>query len=174
MSNYQYIGVDLETSGTTHEHHVPIQIGVALVDGRTFKNLIGGWDWDSHLWDDESEKIHGFTQQEVTEADCYEFVDTALERWLKEQVPNGTRIMVGWNVGSFDRPFIQRWLPKTARLIIRRTLDLNAACYLLDQHGFRNPDTLKRQAKAYADQILGGGGRHDALYDAQAAILEME
>lgn len=185
MSAYRYIGVDLETTGTTHEKHVPIQIGVAVIgsDGIpwVFDRLIGGWDWRQFEWTTESEAIHGITPFQVDNAQSYREVDHHLEEWLKMLVPTGTRIMVGWNVGSFDRPYIERWLPKTSALFIRRTLDLNACCYLLDAPGTRNPDTLKKQAKAYADDLMmerwtepERARRHDASYDAECALYELE
>jgi DNA polymerase III epsilon subunit-like protein len=178
--SYNYIGLDLETSGTTHERHVPIQIGVALRSGEVFNSLIGQWGfpWGQYDWDEEAFAVHGITKNELLDAPEYGEVDTVLSEWLEEHAGPGTKIMVGWNVGAFDRPFVDRWLPKTAAMFIRRTLDLNAACYLMELKGVRNPDTLKRQAKAYADDCLtergATEGRHDAAYDAQCALYELE
>ncbi len=178
--SYNYIGLDLETSGTTHEHHVPIQIGVALDSGWAFNSLIGGWDWGIERWDDGAFEVHGITRARLAGAPVAAVVDEQLVKFLDTSAGPGTKIMVGWNVGSFDRPFISQYLPKTAGLFIRRTLDLNAACYLLDEKGVRNPDTLKRQAKAYANDKLAelhevaGLSRHDAEYDARAALHELD
>jgi len=193
-SKRDFIGLDFETSGTTHERHAPIQLGLATQDGSYASWLIGGWRWAGPStvtgpeyevgtqcweWDEGAYGVHGITQEalekfgmtpgEVT-ADAIAFLQQHSQAW------RGERIMVGWNVGSFDAPFLRRYLPGIAREMSYRSVDLNAVTYTIaEAHGIKSK-TLKRQAQeAGAERALtipssGTWKLHDAGYDAVAAL----
>lgn len=186
----EYIGLDLETSGSTHEHHVPIQIGIAMPNEAVFRSDIGGWvfyDEDDHTqtadahsilpwWSSEAYGIHNITKARLTLAPDKYDVDTMAAKFIGDHSKAwlGNRIMVGWNVGSFDAPFVRQHLPKTANSLSYRSLDLNAASFTTAEALGLSWSTLKTRSKDYAADQLGSGGWHDAGFDAQAALLSLD
>lgn len=168
------LGLDLETSGSTHDRHVPIQIGI-YVDAHLISEYIGGWDWNEWEWDEEAEEVHGIPKETLQSHPPVNIVDggVAARLWhlVKEQRMN--RIPVGWNVAGFDMPFVRRWMPLTASLLSYRSLDLNAICFYLDGLGGKTWKDHKRAAKQYANAFIDASQRHDAGEDAKAAIYEL-
>ena len=169
----KYIGLDFETSGTDPwGDSVPIQIGIATEDDKTFVANIGRWDWNTYTWSYTSQSIHGITRETLAAARPVWEVDILAAAWMLETV-SGSRmftIPVGWNVAGFDRQYITRWMPNLNRILSYRTVDLNAVVFAQatnEQHY----KSLKDKSKAYAaEQIEGETAWHDALYDARAAL----
>lgn len=173
----EYWGLDLETSGTSHERHVPIQLGIAAPDGTLFTSLIGGWDFDSqHAWDDEAFMVHGIPPEQLLDAPHASEVDADAAAFIEEHsnVWHGNRKVVGWNVAAFDMPFVRRWLPQTAYALSYQSADLNAICFALSEAHDESYKTLKKRSKEYAAEQLydqfPDEQWHDAGYDAAAAI----
>ena len=183
-----FIGLDFETSGTSHEESAPIQLGIS-VDGHTFAEDIGGWDWDSpswegyrnRVWDESAFEVHGITKSRIHGAPRPIEVDAMAIKWLDYYAPRhpAGRIMVGWNVGQFDVPFLRNHFPRTARAMSYRSVDLNAVVFYMEQMGLGKYKDIKEASKEYAASELINEGWpvdlwHDAGYDAAAALKSFE
>ncbi len=183
MAREIFAGVDIETTGTKVDRHGLIQIGIATEDGFEFVSDV---DPGSVEIEEEAMQVNGFTMARLAVAPNTSSVAlnlfTALREWY-----SGERvriIAVGWNVGSFDMPFIQRAFPAvTEKFFSYRTCDLNAVCFTLDRarkgiKGVLRYDGLKKDAKRHAEEVLTAKGVaaqwHDALYDAKAAMVAWE
>lgn len=86
-------------------------------------------------------------------------------------------VAIGWNVAGFDMPFVKRQMNRLAGWFHYRTIDLNAPCYTVARAWGLDHKELKERIKSEADErIVAGklydGERHDAGYDALAAVLE--
>jgi len=99
-------------------------------------------------------------------------VDEALLTWLVgEGIADKKAVPVGWNVGSFDMPYVRETLPLSARKFGYRALDLNAVCFTIGEIMGRSWTSVKGYAKKEAARRIGGPERwHDAGYDALASI----
>lgn len=190
MSKSTFFGLDLETSGSDHRDHVPIQIGICAPSGATYQSQIGKWRWHDQggawVWSDEAARVHGISRIELLAAPSVVEVDLEASEWVKSAangVPVKFRHMVGWNVAGFDRPFIDRHLPQTARQFSYRTVDLNAIVFSLVESGMKRPtgkfwkyDDLKKEIKRRAAEMtfseMGMAvDWHDAEYDAAASLM---
>ena len=199
MSKRAYIGLDLETSGSRHDVHVPIQLGIAMPNGKLFSRLIGGWRWydpmdEEHrmtpypkykevglrAWSDEAFGVHGITKEDLeTAADRYvvqsqatKFIGENTDAWI------GNRIVVGWNVASFDMPFVREFLPAVSNSLSYRSVDLNAVSFTVADALGLSWGNLKRRSKEYAQLRLERDWDepkwHDAGFDAQAALYSKD
>ena len=135
---------------------------------------------EDYIWEDEAEAVHGYTEEEVLEAQPAEEADEAIYNWLISQgldPKTNPGVAVGFNVGSFDLPHVEVVLPKTFSLFSRRSVDLNALLFTLDGVDYNGqPSTWnswKRMAKKYAERSISLGhndmytsSAHNALYDA--------
>lgn len=190
------VSLDLETTGTDIDAGaVPIQIGVAIRtdDGHrvaTEQVMISPRDCDQqYTWSARAEEVHGVDRQRseqrgskpfvagariITFLDDYNFfASSKMDRWP-----------LGWNVGSFDMPFVQRYLPALADVLSYRTLDLNAAVATMAALDGLDLNKVKNAAKAYAENMIleqrlfrgsdGVAAWHDAEWDALAALLSFE
>lgn len=192
----EYWGLDLETSGTDHDKHVPIQLGLAAPDGAVKSWLIGGWPWlgtgpDYTFnngtnrwqqawkaeWDLRAFEVHGITQERLDlEGYSRWEVTTQAVRFIEEHSDawHGNRKPVGWNVASFDMPFVRRYLPGVARVLSYQSADLNAICFAISEaHGISYKG-VKSLSKDYAKEQLHDTFEealwHDAGYDAAAGL----
>lgn len=127
-------------------------------------------------WDPQAAEVHKIPKSRVEAAPRSFDVDAELyEFLLTVGGAKGQRILipVGWNVGSFDMPFVRDCLPRSASLISRRYVDLNSVCFTLG--GSKSWQVFKKASKEHASLCLSQDGYepawHDALYDAQAAML---
>lgn len=112
-------------------------------------------------------------------------VDAALADWITSKDGRPERhskfvVMIGWNVGTFDLPFFKAQLTETAQYLSRRTVDLNAVCYTMNDSvkwngGYPTHKAWKRLGKEYAEITLRQNKvwteAHNAGYDAQEAML---
>lgn len=166
------VGLDIETSGAdnTNPKHRVIQIGVAFGTMAVVSRNVG-WARDEFEAEPTATGVHGISEDEVVLAPSAERVDGQVAEWIGERgVGHGDLIATGWNVGSFDLPFVKRDLPETAKYVSRRTIDLNALCFALSQASAHNFDWWKKEAKRAAVRVLGLEKWHDAGYDAAAAL----
>ncbi len=174
-------GADLAAGGRL------IQIGLAFGTGpgEWIAERIG-WDPGDYAADPRAMAVHGISEQEIRDAPRAEVVDRRLYEWCRAHggTPEKRRLVaVGFNVGAFDLPFVRDALPETSRLLSRRSVDLNAVCFLLAGtlvHGGSRPSWTgwRRLAKRAAEARLAGEGIepawHDAGYDALASLVAFE
>lgn len=172
---FMFVGLDGEMSGTElSEGARLIQIGLALDNAAYTANINPG----ELSWDPEAEAVHKIPREslpsepnaDVTDANAYSFL-VSLGADPKRR--NNT-IAVGWNVGSFDMPFVKETLPQLNSLFSRRTVDLNALCFALDgkeENGMRvNAETWKKRSKEYAIEKIGYEDAHNAGWDAKMSL----
>jgi DNA polymerase III epsilon subunit-like protein len=183
-SSAEFWGLDLETSGTTHERHAPIQLGLSAPTGEVKSWLINAWAWDGKvagedhwLWDERAFEVHGITKERLQEEgssiprvtlEAVSFIEAHSDVW------HGSRKLVGWNVGSFDVPFVRKHLPGVASVLSYQSADLNAVCFAISEAQQLSYSDLKAEAKAYAAEKCFDAGLkeswHDAGYDALASL----
>jgi hypothetical protein len=191
-SDLNFIGVDLETSGSSHADSAPIQVGIANDRGMIFDSYIGGWSWDDgfvngkrrHVWSDEAFGVHGIPKGRLYGMPAADLVDAQGANWIAQHVggPSKGIIAVGWNVAAFDFPFIREYLPKTADSMAYRSVDLNAIIFGATQAGLADFDgrpwtyyrlkSYVKDAAAYRimQQTEMETQWHDAGYDALAGL----
>lgn len=160
-----------------------VQIGVAagFRPEERFTSLIG-WRHGEYFADPRAMRVHGISDEVIESGPRAAEVDGRLRVFL---LANGAVASkkavepVGWNVVGFDMPFVRNALPRSAELISRRGVDLNAVCRTLDgvvEFEGAAPTTSgwKRLAKRAAAETLAGYGVdaawHDAGFDAAAAL----
>jgi hypothetical protein len=178
----RYIGLDFESSGTDPwGNHVPIQLGIAaeLVDGHgmEYVELIGKWDWSQYEWSAEAADVHKIDRDLLNSAYPAWQVDIVAAAILLDEGLGSSRmwnVIVGWNVAGFDRQFITRWFPNLNRILSYRTVDLNAIVFSMAEGEEKEYNKIKKAAKNYAQEKLGGDAWHNALFDAKAALLSFE
>jgi hypothetical protein len=180
-------GVDCETSGNDLGRGARIiQIGLALPteDGLSVFSSLVGWpedSWDDTSWSPEAEAVHGITRTRLAGAPECTTVDAQACEWLTDRgasVGNRLILSVGFNVGSFDHPFIARYLPATRALLSHRCVDLNSVLFTFDgwhPDGEDGWDWLRWKSSMKADVASAlrdnEGGAHDAGWDAAEALL---
>lgn len=196
MAKREFWGLDLETSGTSHERHVPIQLGLTAPNLETASWYINGWHWsedctyadhpveacepgvDSWLWDQRAFEVHGITKEKL-EAEGQSIYEVTVEaiKFIEEhsEVWHGQRKLVGWNVGSFDVPFVRRHLPGVARVLSYQSADLNAITFAIAEAQGTSYSQLQYDAKTYAfDKAAHAEGVtkawHDAGFDALCSL----
>lgn len=176
-----YIGLDGEMSSSDIESGGKlIQIGLAkyTAEGITSTSVLlnpGQMDWS-----EEAESVHQFTKDEIERygADP-ELVDQDLADWVNGASIRRDTVMVGFNVGSFDRPFVKQSLPILFNKFSRRSVDLNSIIFSMSDSD-REFNRIKKNAKAYAIDHMEGmfqgfkNRQHDAEYDAVMALLCFE
>lgn len=190
-SNLRFIGLDLETSGTSHEKSAPIEVGLATDAGLTFGTYIGGWEWEDELdlpiarpigktyeWSMEAMGVHGIDRGMLIDAPPASHADAGAVSWLKSQLPDTEPkgiIAVGWNVAAFDFPFVRMHLPRLAQSMSYRSVDLNAIVFAITQAGL--PDSqgrpwdyygLKSYVKSMAAEMIRENGVEEAQWGEEA------
>lgn len=178
------VSIDLETTGLDVSRHVPIQIGMYVPStGARFTGLIG---WREYEYDPRSMDVHGIGHISIRAAESAPMMDDATAAWLESQVHiyrESRLIPVGWNVGSFDMQFINKYLPRLASMFGHRAMDLNSILFdLALQKGWGDEEmsTFKTTLKYHAERQLAASGAygnaawHDAGYDAVAAWYTYE
>ena len=181
----RFIGIDGEMTGggaRGEENSAPrqfqlIQVGAALGETalQIFSSDIGYERWNE---DPKAMSVNGISAERIKLAPAPAVVDDALCIWLDAVgTQDDTLVPVGWGVSGFDMPFVREYLPKFARRLSRRSVDLNAIVFLLGGSG-NQATRWKAKSKEYAEQeMLKRGYRpnwHDAGYDAAAALLAFE
>lgn len=170
------VGLDLETTGSDIDAGaVPIQLGVAYGDEYASWYVNPRQCDNKYVWSDEAEKVHGISRDDAEKNGEHPLVVSARAVvWLAERdVLRGARMdrwPLGWNVGSFDMPFVRRYMPPLADWFSYRSMDLNAVCeFATVAHG-EQFSTLKKKAKQAAELADARAAWHDAGFDALAAL----
>src|SRR5271155_3016324 len=124
-----FMGLDIESTGSERPPtRQLIQIGVASQTGFVFTSDVGHPHGEFEF-DPEARKVNGFTDERVEAGPRPLVVDERLTEWLRARDVKAKRgIAIGWNVGSFDMPFVRHYLPRSSKLFSYRTIDLNAVC----------------------------------------------
>lgn len=143
-------------------------------------------------WTDKAAAVHNIPAEEVTyfprDLKCPPLIgeaDRLFRNWIVAHAERPERtdkfvIAIGWNVGTFDLPFLQAQMPMSASYLSRRTVDLNAVCYTMHEcvkwnGSYPTHKTWKKVGKEYAEVILRQNkvwtNAHNAGYDAQEAVL---
>lgn len=177
-----YIGIDGEMSGNDIDAgHELIQIGLAKY------NEAGGVDKIGYLinpgemvWSMEAQEVHQFKQEDIRDYGLQpENVDRWVSNWANPSTQRRDFVMVGFNVGSFDRPFIKRTLPLTYEKFSRRSVDLNSVIFSMSDTNTQF-ERIKGRAKDYAIAKMDGmfegfyNRQHDAVYDAVMSLYCFE
>lgn len=176
-----YIGLDGEMSGTEIDAgHKLIQIGLAkIVDGQmtSTSSLLNPGEM---LWSEEAEAVHQFTQETIANDGVLpELIDPTLADWVSLKPNKQRTIAVGFNVGSFDLPFVSATLPLLRGRLSRRSVDLNSILFALSDTDSQF-QKIKSKAKDYAIERMAGmfdgfkDRQHDAEYDAVMALYCFE
>lgn len=138
--------------------------------------------FDEAQWSDEAFAVHRISRSRVAAAATASEVDARLTDWLLAHGAIQDRkvvVPVGFNVGSFDMPFLNRDLPVSAGLCSRRALDVNALCFAFAGWNPAGPARdfagWKTAMKAAANGFLDDQGmattEHDAGFDAAQALV---
>lgn len=176
-----YIGIDGEMSGNDIDAGAKlIQIGMAkYVDGE-MKSIGRLLNPGAMSWSEEAEAVHQFSRDYIEKnGEDPALVDEMLASWANPS--DGTRdfVMVGFNVGSFDRPFIKDKLPLLYRKFSRRSVDLNSVIFAMSDSNSQF-EKIKSNAKQYAFEQMEGmfdgfaNRQHDAEYDAVMSLYCFE
>lgn len=169
-----FAGLDIETTGVDiNKGHRLIQIGVAFEGGPKIA-------YDVRPTGDltisaEALEVNNFTLKRIGEAEPTHIVDDRLSADLRKAgYKLGSITPVGWNVGGFDMCFVKKELPKSAEFFSYRTLDLTGIAMMYELRTGKGYRDLKDEFAAKTKAVLGRDERHDALYDAEAALVVMK
>ncbi len=169
-----FTGLDIETTGTDpNKSHRLIQIGIALPNGhKVVHDVLPIGDI---MIQAEAMGINHFTLARIGAAETQLIVDNLVSTTLVSYGYNENSLTpVGWNVGGFDMTFIKKELPRTAAFFTYRTLDLTALAIMHELRSGKSYRDLKVEFAAIVAKQLGRDERHDALYDAEAALVAMQ
>jgi DNA polymerase III epsilon subunit-like protein len=176
-----YIGLDGEMSGNDIDiGHKLIQIGMAKYADDRVASIGSLLNPGAMVWSEEAEGVHQFSRDHIEKhGDDPAMVDKMLADWANPSRHKRDFVMVGFNVGSFDRPFIKQSLPITYSRFSRRSVDLNSIIFSMsdtDSHFQR----IKHASKEYAFEKMEGmfdgfkNRQHDAEYDAVMSLYCFE
>jgi len=177
-----YIGIDGEMSGTDlEEGHKLIQIGLAKYNEEGNVDHIGYLiNPGETTWSREAQEVHQFTQEDIKGYGIHpDIIDPITAKWSNPGEQRRDFVMVGFNVGSFDRPFIKQTLPITYSKFSRRSVDLNSLIFSLSDTNTMF-EKIKDRSKAYAFEKMEGmfeglkDRQHDAEYDAVMSLYCFE
>lgn len=190
MSGPVFVALDFETTGLDIEAGAyPIELGIA-VGGTDIAWMIKADEHEGDgVWSEKAAAVHGLTLQDIESYGEPTFVVearaiAALADLGMFDVDQKDRIIVGWNVASFDLLFLKRWFPTLASLFSYRTVDLNAVCYAFE--GAEHPEVglwsfarVKDEAMVWAQQryraAFGEEARlHRAGVDAIVSLFAFE
>ncbi len=170
----KFAGLDIETTGLdAYGGHRLIQIGIVLPDGEKICHDV--LPMGEMTIDPGAMEVNKFTIERIQAGTPNDELDETLSRYLsdKHYTPNELT-PVGWNVGGFDMVFIKKELPKTSKFFSYRALDLTGVAIMHELRTGRSYKELKEEFHARIAEKLGRDKRHDALYDAEAALEAMK
>ncbi len=184
MSEHRFCGLDGEMTGGTKTLHFfdeyqLCQIGIALSYDDIFTRDIGYKEGEYKVTE-EALEVNKFTHERIQSGPSQWQVDSELVQWVRERVPAASTpyglklIAVGWNVSSWDMPFVRRYLPRFAEWVWYRAVDLNSVVFTAQKVTGQSYDAIKGGAKQYAEYVLSKkypeSKWHDAGYDAAASL----
>lgn len=176
-----YIGIDGEMSGTDIDlGHKLIQIGMAKYDNDRVISVGAILNPGIMEWSVQAEEVHKFTRETIEKhGEDPAMIDESLAEWANPSTQRRDFVMVGFNVGSFDRPFIKQQLPITYGKFSRRSVDLNSVIFAMTSTNSKF-EKIKAQSKEYAFRKMEGmfegfkDRQHDAEYDAVMSLYCFE
>lgn len=165
------VGVDIETTGLDPSaNHRLIQIGIVLPGGTKICYDVKPYGYMNFT--KKALEVNGFTMERIEKGTPQADVDTIISTQLRKQGWTDADLTpVGFNVGAFDMRFIHKELPKTARFFSHRVLDLTGVAIMHELRTGHSYRDLKDEMHAKVVERLGRDQRHDALYDAEAAMV---
>ncbi len=187
MSDYKLAGLDGEMTGGTktlefYREYQLIQIGVAfdLTDNIYTSDI--GFKENEYKWTQEALDVNKFTHERIQAGPSAALVDAEIVAWLRGHNINETAklIAVGWNVASWDLPFVRYYLPRFGKFLSYRTIDLNAIVFAAERITGLSYNTIKDHAKRYAEKRLEHRcfqpepAWHNAGFDAAASLAAFE
>ena len=185
------LGLDGEMSDSElSKGAVLVQIGAAFSLEERFSRVIG-WAEGTYFETEKGMAAHGISRATIAAAPPADVIDDEFVAWLSAGLARrglGTDakrlVPVGFNVGGFDLPFVEAYLPRSYALLSRRVVDLNAFLMAYDAQGRAYEGSVpkwsgwKRLCVADAERRLREYGvteaRHDAGYDAVEAICALD
>mgnify|MGYP001583711708 CR=1 FL=1 len=189
MTEYLLLGLDGEMTGGTktldfYKEFQLCQIGLALGFNKedVYTSDIG-FDANEYKWTQEALDVNKFTHERIVSGPRQWQVDSELVAWLRARsiVEDGSKLVaVGFNVASWDLPFVRYYLPRFSKSLSYRTVDLNAVLFAAEQVTGLSYNSIKDHAKRYAKKVLAKTGAypvampHDAGYDAAASLAAFE
>lgn len=176
-----YIGIDGEMSGTDIDAgHKLIQIGLAKYVNDEVVSIGYLINPGEMAWSLQAEEVHQFSREYINKYGLSpDGVDIASSTWANPSTQKRDFVMVGFNVGSFDRPFIKQTLPLLYGKFSRRSVDLNSLIFSMSATN-STFERIKGNAKDYAIAKMDGmfndfkNRQHDAEYDAVMALYCFE
>jgi DNA polymerase III epsilon subunit-like protein len=176
-----YIGIDGEMSGTEIESgHKLIQLGMAKYVDDRIASIGVMLNPGAMAWSEQAEEVHQFSRSYVERmGEDPAMVDQMLADWANPTKHRRDYVMVGFNVGSFDRPFIKQQLPITFAKFSRRCVDLNSIIFAMSENNTQF-ERIKNKSKEYAFEKMEGmfegfsNRQHDAEYDAVMSLYCFE
>lgn len=165
--------LDLETSGTNPEKHSILSIGIVVLQNEdenplTFYEEI---KYDELIIAPDAIAINEFDFKNQDGRIPLEKADNKAFDFVKKYYSKkNTAMAIGLNIGEFDLLFINKYMPKLASLLDRRSVNLNSLIYLLADINSIDFITLKQELSEKAviqvDKLAMGSKKHNALYDA--------
>jgi DNA polymerase III epsilon subunit-like protein len=176
-----YIGIDGEMSGTEIESgHKLLQIGLAKYVGDSVESIGYLINPGEMAWSEQAESVHQFSREDISSRGLSpSTVDALVSEWANPTDHKRDFVMVGFNVGSFDRPFIKQTLPITYGKFSRRSVDINSVIFTLSKTNSQF-ERIKAASKEYAFEKMEGmfdgfkNRQHDAEYDAVMSLYCFE
>jgi len=172
------VGADCETSGTTDDHQM-LSWGM-YINRDTYKH----WNiaHSNVLISPAAMRVNKMRAQDLDQGVSVNVFSKELHAWINDNLGQFDKhnsvnkvVIVGFNVGSFDRPFLERTVQgRTISKFSHYTIDLNAILRgLLGQERAEiAKGSLKKEAAAMMRRInpeIHDLGAHNALYDAAEA-----
>lgn len=170
------ISLDIESSGREWQKHALLSIGIVDSKGAEFYVEL------KHLSLEIEPQAMRVNQMPISQIDIDskepprftpKKADAEMLAWLNERLgPKDQGIPMGLNIGSFDMPFVRRWLPRAAARLSYRTMDLNALMFNRSLQTGEDFFTLKHRLKVtanlYAQEKVPLLVQHNALFDAHS------
>jgi len=172
------VGADCETSGTTEEHQM-LSWGM-YINNTTYKH----WNiaHSNVFLSPSAMRVNKMKAQDLDKGVSTNVFSQELLAWINDNLGQFDKhnsvnkvVIVGFNVGSFDRPFLKRTVQgRTINKFSHYTIDLNAILMgLLGQERAEvAKQALKKEARSMMsiqDPEIVELGAHNALYDAAEA-----
>lgn len=176
-----YIGLDGEMSGNDIDAgHKLIQIGMAKYVDNVMVSIGTLLNPGVMEWSEQAESVHQFPRDFIeTYGEDPAMVDSMLANWANPGNQRRDVVMVGFNVGSFDRAFVKQSLPILFSKFSRRSVDLNSVIFAMSETNSQF-ERIKASAKEYAFEKMEGmfdgfkNRQHDAEYDAVMSLYCFE
>lgn len=165
--------LDIETSGTNPEKHSVLSIGIVILqnEDNTPSSFYEEINYDELIIAPDSIAINEFDFKNQDGRIPLEKADSKAFDFVKKHYSKrNTAMAIGLNIGEFDLLFINKYMPRLASLLDRRSVNLNSLIYLLADINSIDFITLKQdlseKAVIQVDKLAMGSKKHNALYDA--------